>query len=117
MSECKTYLVFHVDERLRVVFNEAANYIARILTREDLLNQGGEFIRSKRASNQPFAGWSVEVDMKKVPGASVLCTRAAKLHQSRRRTTLGPGGFAGKLGTNGGRAGSAVAHAEVFIEG
>ena len=76
MSEFKTYLVYHVDEHLRVVFNEAADCIARILTREDLLNQGGELIRSKRASNQPFTSWSVDVDKKKVPGASVLCTRA-----------------------------------------
>ena len=80
MSECKTRLIHHVDERLRVVLNEAADCIARILTREDLLNQGGEFIRSKRTSNQPFTGWSVDLDMKKVPGASVLSTRVGKLH-------------------------------------
>jgi len=64
MSACRTCLIYHVNEGLDVVPKEAADRIARILTREDLLNQGREFMWRKRASDQTFTGWSVEVEKK-----------------------------------------------------
>ena len=64
MSACRTCLVYHIDEGLDVVPKEAAGRIARILTREDLLNQGREFLWRKRASDQTFTGWSVEIEKK-----------------------------------------------------
>ena len=62
MSECRTCLVYHIDESLCVVPKEAADRVARILTREDLLDQGGEFTQNKRVSDQAFTGWGVEVE-------------------------------------------------------
>ena len=79
MRKYRTCLIHHIDEGLRVVLKEVADCIARILTREDLLNQGGEFMWRKRASDQAFTGWSVEVEKRKVPRAPVPRTRIAKL--------------------------------------
>jgi len=79
VSGCGTYLVYHVDKGLGVVPKEATDCIARILTQEELLDQGREFMRSKRASDQTLTGWSVEVEKRKRPGASVLRTRMVKL--------------------------------------
>ena len=56
MSEYKTHLIYHIDKDLCVIRKEATNRITLILTREDRLNQGGEFVRSERASNQTSTG-------------------------------------------------------------
>ena len=50
------YLVYHIDEGLYVVPNKATDRVTLILTREDRLNQGGEFVRSESASDQTPAG-------------------------------------------------------------
>ena len=49
MSEYRVHLVYHVDKGLRVVPTEAADRLTLALTREDRLNQGGEFVRRERA--------------------------------------------------------------------
>ena len=80
ISGHRAYLVYHIDECLRVIPKEAANHIARVLTREDLLNQGGEFVQGKRTSDQTFTGWRVEVgNEERVGRSSVFRTRRAKL--------------------------------------
>jgi len=57
-----TYLVHHIDEGLRVVPKEGMDCVTPILTREDRLDQGREFLHSESASDQTSAGWSVEVE-------------------------------------------------------
>ena len=44
MSECRTCLVYHIDKRLCVVPNEAADRITCTPTRENRLDQGGELM-------------------------------------------------------------------------
>jgi len=56
VSGCATYLIHHIDEGLLVVPEEAADRITFILTREDHLHQGGEFMWGKCASGQTSAG-------------------------------------------------------------
>jgi hypothetical protein len=57
MSECRTYLVYHIDKGLCVV-PEAMDRVTSILTRDDRLDQGGEFIQGERASDQTSTDWS-----------------------------------------------------------
>jgi len=61
MSECRTCLVYHIDEGLSVVSAEATNRATHMLAREGLLDKGGEFMQSERAADQTPAGWSIEV--------------------------------------------------------
>ena len=56
-NECKTYLVYHVDNCLGVVSDEGVDHVALILTRGDCLHKGGEFMRRERASKQTYMGW------------------------------------------------------------
>ena len=44
-----TYFVYHVNEGLGVVLWEATDRITQVLGREDLLNQGGDFMQDKLA--------------------------------------------------------------------
>jgi hypothetical protein len=70
MSECRTRLVYNVDERLCVIPKEARDRVARIVTRENGLDQGGEFLRSERASDQTFTGCSVKFEKEKESGSN-----------------------------------------------
>ena len=62
MSECKTCLIHHINKYLCVVPKEATDRVIRVITRENGLDQGGEFMQSKRASDQTSTGWSVKVE-------------------------------------------------------
>lgn len=63
MRECRTCPVYHVDQDLCVVpSKEGPDCVILVLTGEDRLYQGGEFVRNKLASNQTSAYWSVEVE-------------------------------------------------------
>ena len=68
-----THLVHHIDKGLHVVPKEAANCVTLILTRENHLNQGGEFMRSERASDQTPAGWNIGVEVEKAGVISTPC--------------------------------------------
>jgi hypothetical protein len=70
VSEYGTYLVYHIDEGLCVFLKEATDCVARIVTRENGLDQGGEFVRSERTSDQTFACWSVKVEKEEEPGGN-----------------------------------------------
>ena len=65
MSECRTRLVYNVDERLCVIPKDR---VPRIATRENGLDQGGEFLWSERASDQTFTGCSVKFGKEKESG-------------------------------------------------
>ena len=58
MSNRGTCLVYHIDEGLCVVFEEGTDCFARIVTRENSLDQGGEFMWGERASDQTLTGCS-----------------------------------------------------------
>ena len=58
----KTCLIYHVNEGLCVVPEEATDRVALILTREDHFDQGGDFMQSECGSDQTSAGWNVEVE-------------------------------------------------------
>jgi len=79
----RAHLVHHIDEGLHVVPKEAADCVTLVLTREDYFNQGGEFVRSERASDQTPAGWGI------VENAGVISTPydigegRSKAHRSR----------------------------------
>ena len=60
MDKCGTYLVHRVNEDLDVIPRKATDHVIDILAREDCLNQGGELIWDKLASDQTPYGWSVE---------------------------------------------------------
>ena len=70
LSECGTYLVYHIDEGLCVSLKKATDCVACIVTRENGPNQGGEFMRSERTSDQTPAGWSVDVEKEEEPGGN-----------------------------------------------
>jgi hypothetical protein len=44
MNRCGTRLVYHIDEGLCVVPEEATDRVILILARDDRLNEGGKFI-------------------------------------------------------------------------
>jgi hypothetical protein len=60
MSERRTRLVHHIGECLCVVTNEAMDRVTRIVTREEGLDQGGEFVRSERTLDQASTGWMLK---------------------------------------------------------
>jgi len=60
LGERRTCLVYHINKGLRVVPEEVAGGFTLILVQEDRLDQGGEFKRSERPSDQTPTGWSVE---------------------------------------------------------
>ena len=60
MNKCATYLVHNVNEDLRIIPRKATDRVIDILTRKDCLNQGGELIWDKLASDQTSYSWSVE---------------------------------------------------------
>jgi len=62
MDGCETCLVYRVDESLCVVPKEATDCVTFIFTREDRLDQGGEFMRIEHASDQTSTGWSIEIE-------------------------------------------------------
>ena len=62
MNKCRTRLIYHINKGLGVVPTEAADNIIPILTREDSLDQEGEFIRVEHVSNQKLQGYRVEVE-------------------------------------------------------
>ena len=51
-SENRGYLIYHIDEGLRVVPKEAADCVALVLTREDDLDHGRKFMQSKYTSGR-----------------------------------------------------------------
>jgi len=57
-----TYLVHNVDKGLCVIPKERMDRVTFILSREDGLNQRGEFTQSEAAPNQTFTGWRAEVE-------------------------------------------------------
>jgi hypothetical protein len=65
MSELRTRLVYHIGKCLCVVPNETTDRVARIVTREEDLNQGREFVRSERTFDQTPTGWVLELRRKK----------------------------------------------------
>ena len=44
-----TYLVYHLNEGLNIVLWEATDGVIQALAREDLLNQGGNFMQDEVA--------------------------------------------------------------------
>jgi len=56
MSGWKIYLVYHIYEGLRVVLREAMDRITCVLTSDDNLNQGEEFLWSELAPDQTSTG-------------------------------------------------------------
>ena len=60
-----TYLIQYIDNGLCIITGKASNPVIHILSREDGLNQGGEFIRDELASEQSSKGWTVEVSVEK----------------------------------------------------
>ena len=60
MSERRTRLVYHIGKCLCVVTNEATDRVTRIVTREEGLDQGGEFVRNERTLDQTSTGWMSE---------------------------------------------------------
>ena len=56
MNGCGTRLVYHIDEGLCVVPEEAMDHVILILAGDDRLGKGGEFIQSERASDQTLTG-------------------------------------------------------------
>jgi len=63
MSGRRTCLIHHIDEGLHIIPKEATDRVTLILTREDHFDQGGEFVRSERASDQTPTGWNIEVEV------------------------------------------------------
>jgi len=59
-KECRTYLIYHVDEGLDVVPTKGTDHITFILAREDCLNQEWELAQDERTLDQAFQGWNVE---------------------------------------------------------
>ena len=51
MRKCGTCLIYHIDEGLCLVPEEAADRVTFVLAREGCLDQGGEFMWSERASD------------------------------------------------------------------
>ena len=70
MSKSRTCLIYDVDKRLCVISKEATDCVVRTVTRENGLNQGGEFLQGKRASDQTFAGCSVRFKKEKGSGSN-----------------------------------------------
>jgi len=66
VSECKTYLVHHIDKDLCIIPAEATDYVTLILARENHLNQGWEFIQGEQASDQTFTGRMFTADKRAV---------------------------------------------------
>lgn len=60
MSECGTCLVYHINEGLSVISAKGTDRATHVFAREDLLDQGGEFIQNERAADQTPTGWSIE---------------------------------------------------------
>jgi len=58
-GKCRTCLVYHINEGLRVISREATDIFTIIFTREDRLDQGGEFMRGKLAFDQTSTGCDV----------------------------------------------------------
>ena len=61
-TRCGTYLVYHIDEDLRVVPREAPDSVTLIFAQKYRLDQGGKFARGKFAPDQTTAGCSVETE-------------------------------------------------------
>ena len=59
MKECKTYLVYNVDERLGVVLREIFDHLDLIIIRENFRNQSDTFVYGKSIADQSFPGRSV----------------------------------------------------------
>ena len=56
--ERETYLVYYVNNSLRVVSKEATDRVILILfVREYRLDQGAELVRIESAFDQTFTGW------------------------------------------------------------
>jgi hypothetical protein len=75
MSRCRTCLVYHIDKRLRVFPNEAADCVTRIGTRENGLDQGGELMLGERACDQTSTGWELELRKEENQGQSAFHAR------------------------------------------
>jgi len=58
MSGRRTYLIHHIDKGLHIFPKEATDRVTLILTREDHLDQVGEFIQCECAPDQTTAGWN-----------------------------------------------------------
>ena len=55
ISEPRTRIVYHIDKVLCVVLKQVIDDIA-LLTREDRLDQRGEFVRRESTFDQTFTG-------------------------------------------------------------
>jgi hypothetical protein len=64
MSGCGTCLVYHINKRLCVFPDEATDCVTRIIARENGLDQGGELMRSERASDQTSTRWESKLKKK-----------------------------------------------------
>jgi hypothetical protein len=85
---CGTCLVYHIDKRLRVVPNEGTDSITRIVTRENGLDEGGEFVWSKRASYQTFTGWESKLRKEKNQEAISVQRKTMKAGQNAYRSRI-----------------------------
>jgi len=82
VSQYGTCLVYHVDKGLCVVPKEGTDRVTLVLTREDRLDQGGEFVQGKCASDQTSTGWSIKVGkVGEIEERLVFLTRSAKTGQ------------------------------------
>jgi hypothetical protein len=75
MSRRRTCLVYHIDKRLRVFPNKAADCVTRIGTRENGLDQGGDLMLGERACDQTSTGWELELRKKENQGQSAFHAR------------------------------------------
>ena len=57
-------LVDHIDKGLCIIPKEGTDRVTLVLTREDRLDKGGEFVQSKCASDQASTSWNVDVEEK-----------------------------------------------------
>ena len=75
---CGTCLVYHIDKRLCVFSNEGKDCITYIVTRKNGLDQGGELMQRKCASDQAFTGWELKLRKKENRGAISIPRKTTK---------------------------------------
>ena len=60
-DERRTRLVYNINKGLCIVPNEATDRVTCIVVRKHRLDQGGELMGGKRASDQTFTGWALKL--------------------------------------------------------
>ena len=99
------YLVYYIDEGLCLFLKETTDCVAHVVTREDGLDQEGEFMRSERTSDQTPTGWQLKCREKKSQRAISIPHKTAKVElktyrlrmQRLRRCQRGPNFHSNRL--------------------